>query len=286
MKELKVHTKLLTLGGGQRMYKLMTYNILVDKPESEHPWNLRRGLLLETIRQEDPDILCVQEALQHQKEYLQTNLPDYEGFGVGRNDGKSSGEQVVVFHKPSRLKELDKGVFWLSETPDTPGSIGWDAKRPRTVIWKKLQTPLGTAFYVLSTHYDHMGKNARRSSAQVIADYIRRWEKAPVLLCGDFNSPAQSEPYQCLLAQGFTDGFTAAGGDFPYTYHRFEVDQYADSECRSQIMLFHDRVFRRIDHIFFQGQFAFPGIWLNTFHLSKMYPSDHFPVIGSFDMQF
>lgn len=266
------------------MHKIMTYNILVDKPESEHPWNQRRELLLDTIRQEDPDILCIQEALQHQKEYLQINLPDYEEFGVGRNDGKGSGEQVVIFHKPSNLKELDKGVFWLSETPDIPGSIGWDAKRPRIVTWKKLQNSFGTSFYVLSTHYDHKGENARRSSAQVIASYIHRWEKAPILLCGDFNSPPLSEPYQCLLAQGFTDGFLTAGGNFPYTYHRFEAGKYSDLKRRTLIMEYHDRVFRRIDHIFFQGQIAFSGIWLNSCHLSGMYPSDHFPVIGSFGL--
>lgn len=266
------------------MFKLMTYNILVDKPGSEHPWNLRRELLLETIRQENPDILCVQEALQHQKEYLQTNLPEYEGFGVGRNDGKGDGEQVAIFHKPARLRETDKGVFWLSEMPDTPGSIGWDAKRPRVVTWKKLQSPLGNPFYVLSTHYDHKGENARRSSAQVIADYIHRWEKAPVLLCGDFNSPPLSEPYQRLLDVGFADAFKAAGGDFPYTYHRFEVEKYFDLAVRAGIMESHDRVFRRIDHIFFQGQVSFSGVWMNSHHLSGMYPSDHFPVIGSFGL--
>lgn len=264
--------------------KLLTCNILVDKPNSPHPWNERRELLAEMLRREGSDVLCIQEALQHQKEFLLENLPGYDVFGVGRNDGKTDGEQVAVFHRTDRLRELDRGVFWLSERPDLAGSIGWDAKRPRIVCWKKLQPLDGKPFYVLTTHYDHVGREARRRSAQVIAGQIQGWEKAPVLLCGDFNSPAVSEPYRCLLEQGFSDGFTAAEGDFPYTYHRFQAELYTDEAQRKKIMAEHDRVFRRIDHIFFRGEVRVSGVRVVGVQRDRAYPSDHFPLSGEFEI--
>jgi hypothetical protein len=41
------------------------------------------------IRQRAPDIFGVQEALARQMTDLETTLPTYRYYGVGRNDGKT-----------------------------------------------------------------------------------------------------------------------------------------------------------------------------------------------------
>ena len=262
------------------MFKVMTFNILVDKPDSLFPWTTRRAHLLATIQEENPDILCIQEALQHQRAYLEEQLPEYETFGVGRNDGAQGGEQTVIFHKTAQLQEIRHGVFWLSETPNIAGSIGWDAKRPRTASWKLLQDRDGARFYVMNTHFDHVGIQANSESAGAITRQIESWqEDCPVILCGDFNSPPDSAPYRALLAHGFTDVFTAAGGDYTYTYHMFHVDDYTDPDSREKRMATHHRVFRRIDHIFTLGAVTANDIHIADSHYAGQYPSDHFPVI-------
>ena len=267
------------------MLTAMTFNILVDKPESLFPWTARREYVVSAIKKENPDVLCVQEALAHQREYLENNLLGYEAFGVGRNDGEKEGEQTVIFHKKVSLQKIEQGVFWLSETPGIAGSIGWDAKRPRTVSWKLLKTNSNEKFYVLNTHFDHKGNQANIKSAQVIFERINSWETDyPVLLCGDFNSPVDSESYQALLNAQFKDIYSIASGNYPYTYHMFHVDEYNDQSSRRKRMETHHRVFRRIDHIFTRGSISVSDIHINNADCAGQYPSDHFPVICNFEM--
>lgn len=50
----------------------------------------------------------------------------YSYVGVGRDDGKDSGEYSALFYKTDKFNIVKSGIFWLSETPDKV-SMGWDA---------------------------------------------------------------------------------------------------------------------------------------------------------------
>lgn len=107
---------------------------------------------------------------------------------------------------------LDSGCFWLSETPDKP-SVGWDAKYPRICSWAQLQDRnTGNTLYFLNTHFDHVGKQARKESACMIVKWIRRHSDCgETILVGDFNVDQRSESYRELVKTGFlTDSFEAA----------------------------------------------------------------------------
>ena len=59
-------------------------------------------------------------------------------------------------------------MFW-PETPSVPGSKSWDAAITRMVTWaqfKDLKT--GKVFFAFNTHFDHIGKEARRQSAHLL----------------------------------------------------------------------------------------------------------------------
>ena len=56
-------------------------------------------------------------------------LPGYDYIGVGRDDGKEKGEHSAIFYRTDKFDVIEKGDFWLSETPDVP-SKGWDAVLP------------------------------------------------------------------------------------------------------------------------------------------------------------
>lgn len=61
----------------------------------------------------------------------------YDWAGVPRNDGKAKGEAVPIFWRSDKFQRVGasqggtgkEGVehFWLSPTPEVPGSVGWDA---------------------------------------------------------------------------------------------------------------------------------------------------------------
>jgi len=155
----------------------------------------------------------MQEVLKSQFDDLSNRLSrDYGCIGVGRNDGKTSGEYAPIFYKKDRFILLDSGCFWLSETPDKP-SVGWDAKYPRICSWAQLQDRnTGNTLYFLNTHFDHVGKQARKESACMIVKWIRRHSDCgETILVGDFNVDQRSESYRELVKTGFlTDSFEAA----------------------------------------------------------------------------
>ncbi|MDT8717727.1 endonuclease/exonuclease/phosphatase family protein [Clostridium sp. 19966] len=267
----------------KRTIRLMTFNILVDKKkEAPYSWEGRREQIVKLLKYYNPDIFCIQEALEHQKIYLAEAFTEYSCFGVGRNDGKGSGEQVPIFYKKDIFTLENEGYFWLSETPEIAGSIGWDAKLPRTVVWKRLKHNLSKkSFLVANTHYDHVGKKANKNSANLIYDELTAKNcDEPIILCGDFNSAEDFSAYKELLACGFKDAYKERDiicYGLPFTYHKFLMDSYIKEAASLQQE--NDRVFRAIDHVFYIGQVKPMRYGILPDNEAGVYPSDHFPVL-------
>jgi len=71
----------------------MSYNIRYDNPnDGEDNWHKRKAHLVHQVRFYKPDILGVQEALNHMVEYLVEEMRSYSYVGVGREDGQTKGE--------------------------------------------------------------------------------------------------------------------------------------------------------------------------------------------------
>ncbi len=110
---------------------------------------------------------------------------------------------------PSSLKVqlfdlLDKGDFWLSETPEKPGP-GWDARLNRICSWVKLRHKRSQKiFFVFNAHYDHQGVQARVNSSLLILDKMKSIAgRQPALLTGDLNGDHQSEWYLSIANSGW-----------------------------------------------------------------------------------
>jgi endonuclease/exonuclease/phosphatase family metal-dependent hydrolase len=99
--------------------RVMSFNIRYGTAsDGANRWEKRRDLLVETIRQFDPDLLGTQETLQFQADFLSAQFPGYTRVGIGRDDGHVKGEQVTIFFKTDRFEELATGHFWLSTHPE------------------------------------------------------------------------------------------------------------------------------------------------------------------------
>ncbi|MGQ8336997.1 endonuclease/exonuclease/phosphatase family protein [Sunxiuqinia sp. A32] len=186
--------------------KVMTYNIRYDNPDDlQNNWKYRKDFAANMIHFYDVDIFGTQEVLKNQLDDLLDRLPEYTSLGVGRFDGKTEGEYSAIFYKTDKYEVLDDGHFWLSETPEVAGSMGWDAACERIVTWgifKEIET--GNRFAFVNTHFDHRGRKARKESALMLNKEVSRIvaEDLPVIVTGDFNAIETSEPIQTILEDG------------------------------------------------------------------------------------
>jgi len=169
---------------------VMSFNIRLDTPtDSLNAWPYRKDVAAEAIRLQDADIVGTQEVLYHQLTDLKERLPEYDHLGVGRSDGKEGGEFSAILYKKDRFKVVESGTFWLSETPETPGSKGWDAACERVATWGIFEDlKLHRRFLAMNTHLDHVGREARSNGVDLILSRIAELRQdLPVVLTGDFN---------------------------------------------------------------------------------------------------
>lgn len=261
--------------------RVMSFNIRYgDADDGINAWKFRRDLVARTIRDFDPDLLGVQEALNLQCDDLERALGETYGFhGAGREDGRARGEFTAILFRRGRFERLDGGHFWLSETPDVPGSRSWDAEVTRMASWVTLRDlaiagRTGTMFF-LNTHWDHMGKRARLESARLIRRKVRGLHPdGPVIMVGDFNAREHDEEYAELLRS------TDDGGP------RF-VDAYraAHPDAQTEEATFHGfkggRKGIRIDWIIHSEDLVATAAGIDRTSEDGRYPSDHYPVTAT-----
>jgi endonuclease/exonuclease/phosphatase family metal-dependent hydrolase len=185
----------------QKPLQVITFNIRFDNPkDSPNHWLARRDKVASQILFHEADMVGVQEALHNQAQDLNGLLPGFAFTGVGRDDGKEKGEYAGIFYRQSRLQLLASSTFWLSLTPEVPGSKSWDASITRIVSWAKFKDKAtGKLFYHFNTHFDHMGQEARRQSARLLLQKVQEIAgKTPALVTGDFNAKPTDEPIQAI----------------------------------------------------------------------------------------
>jgi endonuclease/exonuclease/phosphatase family metal-dependent hydrolase len=183
--------------------RVLSFNIRYDNPDDgDHAWPHRRPLVAQVVRFHGTDLLGAQEALEHQVQQLHADLPGFSWVGVGRGDGKAAGEFAPIFFREDRLELLESGTFWLSPSPDEPGSKGWDAALPRIATWATLRDrAAGNRFLAVNTHFDHVGEQARQESARLVVERATALaDDLPIILLGDFNAAPDSRAFETLVA--------------------------------------------------------------------------------------
>jgi endonuclease/exonuclease/phosphatase family metal-dependent hydrolase len=248
--------------------KVMTYNLRLDtEQDGVNQWGKRKDKVFALILKNKPAVLGVQEALANQIDDLKNNLPDYDYVGVGRDDGKRMGEFSAIFYRKDKFNAVASGTYWLSETPEMPGSKSWDAAITRVATWAKLvNIKSKDTIFVTNTHFDHIGKVARENSASLIKTRINKLAgKLPVILTGDFNIEPTEPPYS-IITNGDAFNLQDSGkGNHQGTYCTFAVG----TNCK------------RIDYIFYSVGWKVKKYSVLNQNDGKYYPSDHLPVIAT-----
>lgn len=191
----------LTTANAQTL-RCATFNIRYANGDrgTRNDWKLRRDSLARFVRAADISVCGMQEVLEEQWTDLQQRLPEYEFVGVGRDDGKRRGEYAPVVFRRDEWRAIRSGTFWLSPTPDEVGSKGWDAALPRIATWALLEhRTQHTQMIFVSTHFDHVGQQARVESGKLILRRVREIAgELPLVLTGDFNVGMESPVYHSI----------------------------------------------------------------------------------------
>lgn len=246
---------------------VMSFNVrLPVATDGANAWPQRRGLAIRAVRAAAPDVIGTQELFPEQAAYLTAQLPHYAWFGRGRRGGGEGDEHVGILYRKDRVRLVRSGDFWLSDTPEVPGSITWGNVNPRMVTWAEFETRSKRRFYLFNTHFPYREEDeaARRKSALLLKARIAAIAgTAPAAITGDFNITPDGEVHR-LLTDGFADAWDVA------TRRSGPADTFHG---------FTGTPDRRIDWLLVRG-FTVGSVRTVTDHDGALYPSDHFPVVA------
>lgn len=197
---------------GENQVKVISFNMRTGGADNgtQNAWGARREGIPAMMAKENPTVMGVQEALSYQLTFVTENVPGYEYYGVGRDDGRSTGEMMAIFYKTDVVELGDHGTFWLSETPDEV-SYGWDAAYRRTATWAFFTVKAtGKKFFYINTHLDNEGSEAREQSIRLICDKLAELnpDGYPSILTADFNSTTDDaifDPLKMVMHDARTD---------------------------------------------------------------------------------
>lgn len=261
---------------GDMTLRVMTFNLRYAGQTPPNSWPERRPVMRDCIRQAAPDLIGTQEGLFAQLKDMASDLPGYQWIGLGR-EGGSKGEFMAVFYLADRFEPMAYDHFWLSDTPAVIGSTSWGNTNRRMVTWVRFrERGSGREFFFWNTHLDNAVELARQKGAALIVERAGQLAtNLPLLLTGDFNSPAgDSAAYDILVTKGgFADTWQLARErvhEKLNTFNGFKPPVEAGS---------------RIDWILARGPVAVEKIEIITFAANGQFPSDHFPVMATLTLK-
>ncbi|MCI3921423.1 endonuclease/exonuclease/phosphatase family protein [Paenibacillus sp. TRM 82003] len=266
--------------------------------DGANAWRYRKGRAAQAIEAAAPDVVGTQEGSVAMIGELADRLPGYAWLGEGRRGG-AKDETCAILYREDRWAPEEHGTFWLSETPDRPGSRSWGSSLPRICTWAIFRAtgpeaaePGGNAagtgidatdeskvrdvsptprIAVFNTHLDHISAAARTRGAKLAAqriDELRKRTRLPALLTGDFNAKPSAEAIKQLgrPPHAYASAFDAYPGGpraVGATFHAFRGG---------------GRPGEPIDYVFAAGDVRFGDVTVDRGLYDGRYPSDHYPV--------
>jgi endonuclease/exonuclease/phosphatase family metal-dependent hydrolase len=196
---------------------------------------------------------------------------------VGRDDGRAAGEHAAILADTSRFTVLAEGTFWLSETPDVPGSMHWGNRITRITTWARLvDRATADTLRVYNAHWDHESQASRERSAVLLLARIigDGSSEDAVLVLGDFNADARNPAVRALLTDPvvrLADAHAAQAPEMGWggTFHGFRGDASGE----------------RIDAILLGPGWTVRGAGVDRRRWGPVWASDHFAVWAWLDRQ-
>lgn len=191
------------------MLKIVTLN-LNYYVEKHGPWEVRKKLVLQVLRERDPDIILLQAVAKHPdafggkdqalqlSEELAFNAHYFQEAHI-QADGLVQGSAVIAKHPM-----MDKSFLRLTLIP------GLDDTNHRVVLKTTFQGNNGT-LDVYNAHFSWVSEQAQKNVAETTA--FMGTENAMALLGGDLNTTRESEVFLPFTRRGLIDAWQNLHGD-------------------------------------------------------------------------
>lgn len=261
--------------------RVATYNVhyinlnSAEGAWSRGDWERRKGPLDLAFKEIAADIIAFQEMESFAGrsestenltlDWLLANNPAYDAAAVG--DPSIFPSTQPILYRKDRLRLLDQGWFFFSDTPDVIYARTFNGSFPAFTSWAEFEDRLTQErFRIANIHTDFRSRSNRLKSVELVATRITPWLQAgeTVYVVGDLNARLGSKTLDTISQTGVT--FTPVAGA---TYH-----------LNRGINLF-----GAIDHIGYAGDTAplgAPVVLRQRF--AGEWPTDHYPVIVDFQL--
>lgn len=242
----------------------ISFNVLAEFIPSDvvPTWNDRKGLVVELLKNHDPDLVGLQEATPRQVAFLVDSLGSFAAFHFPRYNYTDA----TLLFRSDRFELVDSGHWWLSPKADQPLSTGFGNTLPRLVVWVKLKHKVsGQLLYAINTHFDNTMPSQVKMAALCQEKLgLMAAENLPMIWMGDFNTDQKRGDYSTLTSNGWKDSYRAS--------------KLASQDGRDDnVPTFENG--SRIDHIFYHGPLEATA-W-ERLESSKPL-SDHYPILARF----
>lgn len=276
--------------------KVMSFNVQTENGATVKDFDLRADLLRDLIDQLQPDSIGMQEVTTGWIYRMDTYSfnQSYAGVGEGRTPG---GEASSIYYRKDKFDLVNSGTFWLSETPDAPGTYLEASLYPRICTWAHLRDKVtGYEYIHINTHLDHLGnskggKELRTAQIRVILEYIQSFPDVPMVMTGDFNH-AKTTSAENIYAMfknilGISE-FTASTGESitgNFSDARTEAADTVSPDAWASMTAYwqegtdsYNPAKKPIDYVFYTtGDFT-ADVYRNIhYHRDGIYLSDHLP---------
>ena len=232
-------------------------------------WFYRADLIMKGIQNNQPGVIGFQEVTKWHYSYLTDCLSSYDSVISYRDDAFNS-EGCPIFYRSDIYTLIDKGSFWLSETPEVM-SKDWGAACYRICSYAILKdNATETEFVVFNTHLDHVSDEARINGINVVLDKIKEFGGLPAVLMGDLNAEENSETYKSATENFLDVKYQTENTMTSCTYQAW--GEQLDRNCIDYIMI------------------SKTGFKVNSYKVltetyDGVYPSDHFQLVSSLSFE-
>lgn len=241
--------------------KVISFNVRSANDPNGHSIHERAPRVKAVIDKYDPDLIGFQEVVPLWMEHIPEDYGQtYEIFHKFRCETFDIEGAPILWRK-DRFECLDKGYFWLSDTPEIV-SRGWDSIGcHRICMWVKLRDKQNNAvFHFINTHYG-FSDPCQLASTKLIFDHFKPLGIQTAFMTGDFNLGYGSPAYKALT-EVLADANKLTANDTRNTYHGYRGDAHGGDPC---------------DFCFVTPQYIQPTYFQRlTETFDGKYPSDHF----------
>ena len=205
-----------------RKLKIMSFNMRTQvEGDGVNQFRMRKDRIIDMLDREDADIIGFQEVTDEMRHWLREALGGkYTVVGCGRMSDYT-GEAVAIALRNGLFELVALTPFWLSDTPDIPGSRYENAEQSK---WPRMSlsalvkcTEIDEPFYFINTHLDHLGQKARYLGMEQTAKYIAELG-LKFIYTGDMNAYPDTEEilvFNGILGdRGSKDATAELGGTF------------------------------------------------------------------------